>query len=345
VTDPTRAAPPRVLVLGAGCAGLLAAHELLTAGYDVTVVDKGRAVGGRLATRRIDGAVFDHGAQFLTVKHEDVRDLVTSWEEAGVVTPWFHGAPDLAGSTGGEPAGGHPRLRGTPTMRAIAEHLAGGIPDVRTGLRVTSLCADAGGWVATAVPVDGGDEVHLTATALVCSAPVPQSLALLDAGGVDLADDTDTALRAVTYDPTLALLAVPDGPTALPNGGALRLADGPVSWLADGLRKGSSLVPAVVVHASAEVSRALWAAADDEVVARLLPATTAHLGVGIRPVHVHRWRFATPTSAPPAGDTLTCTSALPAPLAFAGDAFAGGRVEGALRSGRAAARALTTLLG
>lgn len=55
-------ARPRVVVVGAGIAGLMCARELAATGVDVVVVDKGRGVGGRMATRRFGGAVFDHGA-------------------------------------------------------------------------------------------------------------------------------------------------------------------------------------------------------------------------------------------------------------------------------------------
>jgi renalase len=340
VTDPNPTPPARVLVLGAGCAGLVVALDLVAAGHEVTVVDKGHAVGGRLATRRVGDAVFDHGAQFATFQHDDVRDLVARWELGGALAPWFRGAPDEAPRDDD----GHPRFRGVPTMRSLAERLAADLPDVRTGLRVTTLCADAGGWVASAVPVDGGDPVELTATALVCTAPLPQTLALLDEGGVDLEERLEAALRPVTYDPTLAVLAVPVGAPRLPNGGALRLSEGTLSWIGDLHAKGTSPVPAVVVHGDPEVSRELWAASDAEVADRLLTAARPHLGVDARAVHVHRWRYATPTGPPPGGDALTLTATSPALLAFAGDAFAGGRVEGALRSGRAAATALGELL-
>jgi predicted NAD/FAD-dependent oxidoreductase len=45
-----------VLVVGAGMAGLTAAAELQRAGRRVLVLDEGRGVGGRLASRRIGGA-------------------------------------------------------------------------------------------------------------------------------------------------------------------------------------------------------------------------------------------------------------------------------------------------
>ena len=54
------------LIIGAGLSGLSAAQTLVRSGRSVLVVDKGRGVGGRLATRRIGDATLDHGAQFFT---------------------------------------------------------------------------------------------------------------------------------------------------------------------------------------------------------------------------------------------------------------------------------------
>jgi predicted NAD/FAD-dependent oxidoreductase len=59
-----------VLIIGAGMSGMAAASELSRAGLRVMVVDKGRAVGGRMASRRIGEAVFDHGAQFITARSD-----------------------------------------------------------------------------------------------------------------------------------------------------------------------------------------------------------------------------------------------------------------------------------
>ena len=60
----------RIAIVGAGLAGLSCAQALRAGGADVQLFDKGRGVGGRMATRRVDTplgpATFDHGAQFLT---------------------------------------------------------------------------------------------------------------------------------------------------------------------------------------------------------------------------------------------------------------------------------------
>jgi len=53
----------RVVVIGAGLAGLMSAQQLQESGHDVVVLDKGKSPGGRLATRRIGDATLDHGAQ------------------------------------------------------------------------------------------------------------------------------------------------------------------------------------------------------------------------------------------------------------------------------------------
>ena len=57
----------------------------------------------------------------------------------------------------------------------------------------------------------------------------------------------------------------------------------------------------------------------------------------VRADHLHRWRFALPTTLDP--ERFLLAKDVP-PLMFAGDAFNGPRVEGAALSGLAAADAL-----
>ena len=73
----------RVVIVGAGMSGLVAAQELVAAGVEVAVVDKGRSVGGRLATRRIGDARLDHGAQFFTVRTPAFQRRVDQWLDRG----------------------------------------------------------------------------------------------------------------------------------------------------------------------------------------------------------------------------------------------------------------------
>jgi renalase len=348
----------RVLIVGAGVAGLLAGQALRSAGHDVVVLDKGRVPGGRLATRTVDDAVFDTGAQFLTTKSERFRTEVAGWTARGTAGVWFHGSPDELTPTDPD---GHPRYRGRPTMRALATDVARGL-DVRLATVVDGVSF-------------GGSEVHLTThrrvdddhtpggtssrspdqaaaaaqgtevlagDALLLTPPLPQSLALLDASEVALPSAVDGELRAITYDPCLAVLAVPDGPTSLPSRGGMRLLGQPVGWLTDNHATGASPVPAITIHASPDRSRELWDADEAIAAAAIAEDARPHLGTGARAVYLHRWRYAAPRSR--ASSDAVVTDHLGVPVAFAGDGLVGGRVEGAALSGWAAAQQLLDAL-
>ncbi len=112
--------------------GLVGARELSVAGWRVVVLEEGRGVGGRMATRRIGNATFDHGAQFFTVRSERFERLVAGWLEAGVIEEWTRGFADAEGRHSYD---GHPRYRGSEGMNSIPKHLARDL-DVRTGERV-----------------------------------------------------------------------------------------------------------------------------------------------------------------------------------------------------------------
>jgi monoamine oxidase len=67
----------RVVVIGAGLAGLAAADELLSAGAEVTVLEARDRVGGRVWSRKLDnGAVVEMGAEFILPRNTLVRELV-----------------------------------------------------------------------------------------------------------------------------------------------------------------------------------------------------------------------------------------------------------------------------
>lgn len=322
-----------VLIVGAGLSGLMAARALRNRGLSVLLLDKGRSPGGRLATRRIGPGRADHGAQFFTARSAEFQAAVDRWLAEGLAYRWATGWSD--GSLAQPTGDGHPRYAVYNGMNTLARHLGLGL-EVRANTQLVSVSLGNAGWQAT-------DQVgrRYEGGALLLTPPVPQSLALLDSGSVTLVGEERLALERIDYAPCLAGLFWLDRVPQLPEPGALQRPEHAFPWIADNQRKGISPEATVLtVHAAAHISRELWDAGDTEVLNRLEAGLSPFLAASTRimEAQVKRWRYALPMRLHPEG-ALTITS-LPAPLAFAGDAFGGPRMEGAALSGMAAGRAL-----
>jgi len=76
-----------VIVVGAGISGVAAAREVKDAGLPVVVVDRGRRIGGRMASRTIDGRPVDIGASYFTASDPAFTALVADWQQRGLAHP------------------------------------------------------------------------------------------------------------------------------------------------------------------------------------------------------------------------------------------------------------------
>jgi len=75
-----------VIILGAGLASLSCARALAEGGVPARLVERSRGVGGRCATRRVDGQPVDHGLAFLHGR--DARFLAAARAVEGGPRPW-----------------------------------------------------------------------------------------------------------------------------------------------------------------------------------------------------------------------------------------------------------------
>jgi predicted NAD/FAD-dependent oxidoreductase len=312
----------RVVIVGAGICGLVAGRRLADADVDVVLVDKGRSVGGRLATRRIGDATVDHGAQFFTVRTPAFQRQVDDWVERGLARVWSHGftASD-----------GHPRYVATAGMNALAKDLATGL-DVRCSTMVFGIRPGPDTAAPWQVVIDDGT-VH-DADAVIVTTPLPQAFALLVDSGIELADSP----VLTDYDRTIALLATLDRPAAIPPPGGVQSPTPEIGFVADNQAKGVSATPAITVHASATWSEAHWDDDVDTLRSALIGLAETWLGgAAVLEAQVKKWRFATPRTPWPD----PCWIADGGTIVLAGDAFDGPRVEAAHNSGLAAAHALS----
>ena len=64
-----------VAVIGAGITGITLAN-LLQKKFNLTIFEKSRGVGGRMATRRAEPYQFNHGAQYFKIENKEFKDFL-----------------------------------------------------------------------------------------------------------------------------------------------------------------------------------------------------------------------------------------------------------------------------
>jgi len=141
----------RIAIIGAGMGGAALA-QALAGQHDVVLFEKGRGMGGRMATRQAPGFAFDHGAQFFTARDPRFVALVEQAMAAGAVAPWGGAIASVAAD--GSMSLALPRdtnYVGVPGMNGFVRAVAGDV-EFRPGVDVAPLTQrQDDGWRLTAV--------------------------------------------------------------------------------------------------------------------------------------------------------------------------------------------------
>ncbi|MCP3027444.1 NAD(P)/FAD-dependent oxidoreductase [Halobacillus sp. A5] len=216
-----------IILVGAGLAGLTAASRLREAGKEFLLVDKGKSVGGRLATRRVAEGKADHGAQFFTVRTKELQSEVEHWLKKGWIMHWF-----------GED---YPRYTSVNGMNGLAKHLSEGL-EIELNHKVTRVSRSADGFIVTA---DNGKEWR--GSKLIITTPAPQAVSLLQKSGID-----SGAANAISFLPTYVGIFHFMRKTDLPSSGHIdhQLPEG-VERIVDHQKKGISKDVIVSVYMTA----------------------------------------------------------------------------------------------
>jgi renalase len=303
-----------VIIIGSGMAGLSCARVLTDAGYATLVVDKGRGVGGRMATRRVTHEScdlrFDHGAQYLSTDDPLLLALLQRCPEA--VTDWHLGKGKI-------------RKVGVPGMSSLPRAMAEGL-QVRQGVEVTGLRPEEKQMIVET------DQFSFRAPHVVLTVPAPQAMVLLGN------DPLVAKMGHVVMAPCLTLMAAfaKDAPRPFQS---LAPDHGPLAWIAQDSSKPGRASSTVtwVAQATEEWSMEHLEADKETIAAQMLQ----HLcdAIDARPdaaLHVaaHRWRYARVTRS--LGQAfLRHPSGM---LHLGGDWCIGPKVEHAVASGEAIAR-------
>jgi predicted NAD/FAD-dependent oxidoreductase len=304
-----------ICIIGGGMAGLSAATALAVSGQRIIVLDKGRGPGGRMAARRVEiggtQVSFDHGAQYFTARDPAFREVVASWDAAGVAARW--------------PAAGEEAWVGAPGMNAPVRAMAEAL-DVRWSVRAERITrADALWRVETDGPV-------FTAGRVLVAVPAEQAAVLL----AEVAPAFAKLAGAVQSAPCWAVMAGFAAPLRITLD-CFRSETGPIAWAArNSAKPGRSAGENWVIHASPARSRQLIDRPKDEVAEILLADFFAATGIApVTPQHCdgHRWLYALPQAV--SGEGARYDPAVG--IGIAGDWLHSPRVEGAWLSGTALA--------
>lgn len=277
----------KVAVVGAGLAGLIVARQLQTVA-DVTVFEKSRGVGGRMATRYAGEFEFDHGAQFFTARSDAFRTFLQPLIDDGAIADWqarfaeFDRTSIESIRSWGDD---YPHYVGAPRMNSIGRFLSSNL-NITLNAEITAIRKDRNGWTVS----DSKGNLCGPFDWLVLTPPAPQTAVLAEAY-----PDLVAFCRERSLVGCFALMLGFATPIELQWQAALvRNAD--ISWISVNCSKpGRNSSFTLVVQ-----STNTWAQAhiDDDpklVIEHLLDEALQVTGVDLRSAghcQLHRWRYA-----------------------------------------------------
>lgn len=318
----------KIAIIGAGLAGITLARSL-PEHAQITIFEKARGIGGRMATRYAGAFEFDHGAQYFTSRSTEFSNLITDRLTTGQVRKW----PDQIAKLGGAHESDVEKYVASPRMNTLCKDLAEGI-DVRTGIYIHHIEKQGDVWQLQ----DKGEGRHGPFEWVVSAAPAPQSSKLLPA-----AFNGHGVLERVRMIGCFTLMLGYDSEITLP-WPAARIAGSPIGWITlNSDKPGRDTGTSLLIQSSNDWAEAHLEEDYDKVQEILLKAATdlaqTDLGGAVHEA-LHRWRYA--ATPEPAGRAFLLDEGHH--LAACGDWCLGSRVEAAFSSGYKLGEALSRLI-
>ncbi|MGB1939745.1 MAG: NAD(P)/FAD-dependent oxidoreductase [Pseudomonadales bacterium] len=181
-----------IAIIGAGLSGAVLSHHLQS-DHSVTVLEKSRGAGGRLATRRQDNLAWDHGAPYFTARTPEFQQFLEPARASGSIVDWTPTISTLhRHQKSYKRLWFEPHLIGQPNMKAWLNDLIN--PNLLfTETEVLGITGAAGNWFLTT-----NNSLQGPFDWVLSTAPAPQSEGILAPFLPEL---------GVTYAPGLTLLA------------------------------------------------------------------------------------------------------------------------------------------
>ncbi len=320
----------KIAIIGAGMAGLAAARELIQHDLPAVIFEKSQGLGGRVATRRLEGFVFDTGAQSFacegSVLEKTILENLDRTELVQIEKPIFvhDGHHLLPGDKRVNKVRRYTYLSGnTKLPKLLAANL-----EIRLNSPVSQLERANGKYRVGDEEFDG----------IILTAPVPQSSLLL--WGIGEKRATAQAKYRACLSVLLGYqfeLETPFHAAIDPEGTT------PLQWIGLESMKCKGRSPegstAIVAQMSAAYSHSAWERSDEQIVQMATGQLANLFGQKmLRPAisNVKKWKYSQPEEIA-MFDTVNQKGST---IVLAGDGLVGGRTELAYDSGIRAAKLL-----
>ncbi len=328
-------------IIGAGLAGLTAGRLLAKSGHEVTIIEKSKGYGGRMATRYAGkdlNTKLDHGLSYFEAKSPEFQSFVVELLDQGLVKRWgdkisFYDGENLYAKS--------PNLENnvsfaaTKGMNSIGKYLSRWV-DVKTETLAGGLThigpnrSRKRSWM-----------INLTASntfeadAVILALPAPQAYGILQT-----ATDEVQALKIireideVAYSPCYSLM-LGYGDKEIPEWEGIQCQNSPIQFISnEGSKKASKQECSLVVQATPGYTRSVYKQKEEVITKQLLDHLSSIAGswsAAPEWSQLHYWRYSRAEKI--LGRSFMELDFEDAPLALIGDYFQGNTVDDAYRSG------------
>ncbi len=335
-----------IAIIGAGCSGLAAAHMLQDAGYTVTLFEQNEYAGGRAATRKQDGFIYDYGAQYIKGGSPVSDALILERFRADDLIDI--GKPVWIFDSQGRIQEGDPVQNADPKwtyrsgLSTLSERMAEGL-DIRLNTHVSRLQQRPTGWSMTddsGESLGAYDWLLITLPTGAADGLIWSSRESMRNSSMDWMILLSVYLRKAGYNPLLSvMLGYETRPEKRPYYALVNTDKRhPISWLAWEHEKSTERVPAgaglLIAQMAPQYTRDHWTMPNEEIAEGVQKLVVDLIDEPLdAPVSsdAHRWQYALPFKKADA-DAINAI-ALPHALAYCGDGYVGGRVHLALENG------------
>jgi renalase len=323
----------KIGIIGAGLSGLVLANNLNDK-WDITLFEKARGVGGRMATRHADPYQFDHGAQFFTARQKEFKKFLQPLLDNGLVVEWNPIMTTLAkGEKPYKRDWFEPHYIPVPKMNSMCKYLARD-QDIYIQKRIEliqnkpnkNIVIDTDGveydfdWVISTAPADQAQNL------------VPHDFQYFD------------RIKKLSLMPCFTMMVGYDVEPKL-HWDAAKVKDSPIEWIAlNNSKADRDMKPSFTIHSTNQWALDNLEKPIGDIQETLLSEFIDLTHINETPDHIqtHRWRYAYAKDKSK-DDIIPFFMDDNMQIAICGDWCIGGRVEAAFTSAMELAKRLNSL--